>query len=343
MQPTDRRLFRYVLAFAAGAICTLLITRFLFHSRPAPATILPERAPARAGESSSVEELQPRRQTFQRLPRSLAAAPSPEVANRAPENSSSQSEATPIESAEPPAVVRVVEHVNSAAIPAAGVAADTGRLSGKITLLGQPPAEQRLPLDAKCAAKAEKVHAPTTTRRYVVGNDQGLADVIVSLQGIPSGSFDAHAKTNVIIQQACEFEPYISAVLAGGTILVQNKDDLRSLFRFDSKENGTLSKPLYRSASLTFTLNHAESEVRLRNEDNIWQFAYITVFDHPYFAVTDKNGDFVIPAIPPGHYTVQARHRKAGIVTKEVTIEANRNANLEFAMPVSGPQTASTQ
>ena len=41
-----------------------------------------------------------------------------------------------------------------------------------------------------------------------------------------------------------------------------------------------------------------------------WMFAWITVVDSPYFAVTDSNGKFTIKDVPPGKYTVVATHRK---------------------------------
>ena len=43
-----------------------------------------------------------------------------------------------------------------------------------------------------------------------------------------------------------------------------------------------------------------------------WMFAYIGVVDHPYFAVTDKDGNFTIKNVPAGKYTVEAVHQKAG-------------------------------
>ena len=40
-------------------------------------------------------------------------------------------------------------------------------------------------------------------------------------------------------------------------------------------------------------------------------FAYVTVVDHPYFAVTGKDGTFTIKNVPPGKYKIVALHRKA--------------------------------
>jgi len=50
----------------------------------------------------------------------------------------------------------------------------------------------------------------------------------------------------------------------------------------------------------------------------------------------------VIPAVPPGKYSLQATHRKAGTLHKEITLEANRNVDVQFDFPVPATETAST-
>ena len=36
------------------------------------------------------------------------------------------------------------------------------------------------------------------------------------------------------------------------------------------------------------------------------------VLDHPFFAVTDDDGTFTIPNLPPGKYTLEAWHEELG-------------------------------
>jgi hypothetical protein len=42
-----------------------------------------------------------------------------------------------------------------------------------------------------------------------------------------------------------------------------------------------------------------------------WMNAWIYVFDHPYYALSDEYGGFVINDIPPGTYTIEAWHEPA--------------------------------
>ena len=46
-----------------------------------------------------------------------------------------------------------------------------------------------------------------------------------------------------------------------------------------------------------------------------WMNAYVGVLEHPYFAVTDKDGKFTLKGLPPGTYTIEAWHEKLGTQT----------------------------
>jgi hypothetical protein len=60
---------------------------------------------------------------------------------------------------------------------------------------------------------------------------------------------------------------------------------------------------------------------------------FVHVFEHPYFAVTDERGAFVIPHIPAGTYTLKAWHEDAGLMSREITVSEDRDAwlSLEFS------------
>jgi len=65
-------------------------------------------------------------------------------------------------------------------------------------------------------------------------------------------------------------------------------------------------------------------------------FSYVSVFDHPYFAVTGKDGTFKIPNLPPGKYTIEAIHRKAGKSSQEITVGADGKM-VDFALEAPAP------
>jgi hypothetical protein len=54
-----------------------------------------------------------------------------------------------------------------------------------------------------------------------------------------------------------------------------------------------------------------------------WIMGYVLVQDHPYMAVTDKQGRFRIEKIPYGEIKVQIWHELAGYLRRDHTIELN--------------------
>jgi hypothetical protein len=62
--------------------------------------------------------------------------------------------------------------------------------------------------------------------------------------------------------------------------------------------------------------------------------SYISVFEHPYFAVTDKDGNFTIKNVPKGNYTVEVAHRRAGKAEQKVNVgDSNATANFSLEVP----------
>ena len=67
-----------------------------------------------------------------------------------------------------------------------------------------------------------------------------------------------------------------------------------------------------------------------------WMNAYVGVLDHPYFAVTDKDGKFDIKTLPPGTYTIEAWHEKLGTQTQMVTLGQKETKEIAFTFKPSG-------
>jgi len=56
--------------------------------------------------------------------------------------------------------------------------------------------------------------------------------------------------------------------------------------------------------------------------------------DSPYFAISGKDGTFKIANVPPGKYTLEAAHRKAGVSTQEIEVKADGAvANFTLKVP----------
>jgi plastocyanin len=171
--------------------------------------------------------------------------------------------------------------------------ASAGDVTGKVTLKGTPPAEKDITADVKTDANCGKLHTdPVKTRFFVVGNGGALADVVVMLKGVPNAkSGGAAAAPLVLDQKGCEYIPYVGAAQTGQKIVVKNSDPTThnvhpSPVAGGNKEDNKAQ--FAGAADLTFEFPTAENFLKFKCDVHPWMFSYITVVDHPYFAVTGK-------------------------------------------------------
>ena len=234
------------------------------------------------------------------------------------------------------------------AIGVAGMAqvATAADITGTVTLSGTAPAEREItPLenDGICG----KMHdGKVFTAFYAVGADKGLADVVVMVKGLPAKPADASTAPVVIDQKGCLYVPQFVAVQAGQKLVVKNSDPATvsmhnvhinplapaNMEAFSTK----ISQPqMSGGADLTYIFPSGENFMKFQCDVHNWMYAWVTVVDNQYFAVTGKDGKFTIKDVPPGKYTVTALHyklAKAG-VDKPVDVSAG-NASVDFALEV---------
>ena len=198
-------------------------------------------------------------------------------------------------------------------------------IAGVITLKGTPPAEKEIsPLkeDANCGAAYATM---PTTHFYVVDAKGELADVVVSLKGVTGQSTGASAPPVVVDQKGCLYLPQILAIQTGQKLVVKNSDAcIHNVHAIPvvpgNPESNQAQMP--GGADLTYTFEKPEMFLKFKCDVHPWMFAWVSVFDSPYFCISDKDGKFVIKNVPPGKYTVEAAHRKLGTQTLEVEVKA---------------------
>jgi plastocyanin len=221
-----------------------------------------------------------------------------------------------------------------AAVLIAVPAARSADIVGVVTFKGTPPAEKEItPLmdNPDCAAMYKS--APTT-HFYVVGPNGELADVVVSLKDVTGKSTGASAPPVVLDQKGCMYTPGILAIQTGQKLVVRNLDNCVHNVHCKptvdgNKESNDVQMP--GGADLTYTFPKPEMFLKFQCDVHPWMFAWVSVFDSPYFCVSDKQGKFVIKNVPPGKYTVVATHRKLGQQPQDVEVkDADVTANFTF-------------
>lgn len=223
-----------------------------------------------------------------------------------------------------------------AAFLQAAAAAD---ITGTVTLNGTPPPERAItPLkdDPTCGKFYTEM---PTTHFFVVGPNKELADVIVMLKGVTGKSTGSSAPPAVIDQKGCLYGPQILAIQTNQKLLVKNSDPVLHNVHVTpvasgNKEENQAQMP--GGPDLTFTFPAAENFLRVKCDVHPWMFAWITVVDSPYFAVTGKDGTFKISNVPPGKYTLTALHRKAAPtgMDKEIEVKEGETAKVDFTLEI---------
>jgi plastocyanin len=228
--------------------------------------------------------------------------------------------------------------LTAAAALATAPLAIAGDVSGKITLKGTPPPGPEMPM------KADQFCGKSITENprmpfYVVAADGGLADSVVVLKNVSGKSTGPTAPSHLIDQVSCQYTPYVSAVQTGQKIAVRNSDPfLHNVHPIPAVPgNPEANKAqIAKSPDLIFTFEKPEPFLKFKCDVHGWMFAYVSVVDHPYFAVTGKDGKFTIKGVPDGKYTVEAKHRKAAFegVTKDIEVKGGNVTGVDFTFEV---------
>ena len=221
--------------------------------------------------------------------------------------------------------------------------ASAGDVTGKVTLKGTPPPPKTIEYDDTCS----KLH-PTvlTTRHYVVGKDDGLANVFVYIsKGLEGKKFTPSTQVVELDQIGCNYEPYVFGVMVGQTVSIKNSDPLMHNIHALPKVDGNTefnhaqtSQGEHNETWWTENIKSPEVLVKLKCDVHQWMFAYGGVVDNPFFAVTDADGNFKIAGVPAGKYTLTAYHLKAHGAkpgeTQEITVgDSPVTANFTVQVP----------
>jgi hypothetical protein len=139
----------------------------------------------------------------------------------------------------------------------------------------------------------------------VVSAAGGLKNVIVFLQDAPRTSFTLQSPA-VLDQINCTFVPHVQAVQAGQTLRLKSSDQMPHNMNMQSIANPPRNYSFKGPSQGDSVLNSPEDPFPVKCDVHPWMKAWIGVFAHPWFAVTDADGNFEIDGVPPGQYTLAA-------------------------------------
>jgi hypothetical protein len=197
---------------------------------------------------------------------------------------------------------------------------DWGTIKGQLVW-----AEDKLPTAEELKVDKDQQHClekgKLLKEEWVVNKDnKGIRWVFVWLSPAdPSKPLPIHPslkeikqKEVTIDQPCCRFEPHALGVRQGQVLIAKNSSPITHNFNFTghpAKNPG--GNPAIASKE-SYKIDNLKADERFPVSCSCtihgWMKAYVRVFDHPYFAVTDADGKFEIKDAPAGDWTMKIWH-----------------------------------
>jgi plastocyanin len=129
------------------------------------------------------------------------------------------------------------------------------------------------------------------------------------LDKIPAKLKDAKPVAHVVDQPKCQFEPRVLAARAGDTVVFKNSATIPHNTNYSSDaESFNVNIPAASEKKLDKPLVAQTTPVTFKCDVHPWMAGRLRVFDHPYFATTDKDGKFEIKDVPEGKWRIVYWH-----------------------------------
>jgi hypothetical protein len=233
-------------------------------------------------------------------------------------------------------------------------AADTGTLAGQFVLEGEAPKLAPLVKEGDTTVKNPEVCAKQNVpdeSLVVDPSTKGIANVFVYLQkppaGMPADLKESKDKIVKFDQKGCRFLPHALILRTDQTIEILSDDPISHNthvypIRQDGKNEAIAASDRSGNVKWQFSLPE-KMPTTVKCDIHTWMEARWLIIDHPYAAITDKEGRFKIENIPAGEHNFAIWHERAGWVfggskrSIPATIEAGKTTQLGNAASISVP------
>lgn len=167
----------------------------------------------------------------------------------------------------------------------------------------------------------------------ISGKVSGVAgESAVYVDTIAGKTFPAPAEHPVIDQKGLLFQPHIMVVLVGTTVEFLNSDKVAhnvfwpSIMQGGKKLPGKNLGTWPQGEKRPFKFDQAGAAALLCNVHPEMS-GYVVVSPTPYYAITDKSGNYKIENVPDGQYNVVAWHEGAKSQTKATAVAGDAKAD----------------
>jgi hypothetical protein len=243
---------------------------------------------------------------------------------------------------------------------------DGGTITGTVKWSGPVPKISSAAIDKDVEVCDPQSAKRRDLERLIVGANGGVANTVVFLRNVSKGkAMDLPEGRQFLNQKTCRYEPHILLVPKDSTVQLKSSDAVLHTVHMSGASDYNLPFP-FANQTMSRTMNR-EGVVDLRcNAGHVWMNGEMLVVTHPYYTVTDENGNFRLTGVPPGEYEIEAWHEGWKVTgqgtvydvmtqvrvqrpifsdpvewTKSVTVPANGTVDVKFSISDRRPELAS--
>jgi hypothetical protein len=213
-----------------------------------------------------------------------------------------------------------------------------GAVSGSVVFEGKPPLPRVV----------DRPDGPVQVEEFVINpENKGVRWVFVWLEAPLGKELPVHpdlrkpkAKEVFIDVGGLHYTPAVVGLREGQALVVKNPSATARNFWWSGQPHTNPGGNLVLAAGATTTVTNLKADnngVHLRDMIHPWMEGWLRVFRHPYFAVTDADGNFVIRNAPAGEWRLKVWHWRGGYAQGgkkgvDVTVRDRGQANFTFTI-----------
>ena len=214
-----------------------------------------------------------------------------------------------------------------------------GQIVGRITWTGEIPNPPKLTAAIPESPGYRFAEMPNPFAPPVSEPGRGLAEAVVSLEGIDPEASKPWTDSKVLVEMSGyrirvkqdESQPRRSGFIpVGGQVEFVSRDANHHSLRARGAAFFALPFPEPEKPS-TRTFDKPGLVELTSGSGYHWAAADLFVVEHPYYTITNVDGSFELPAVPPGAYQLVVRVRNWNIVGRERDPESGLVFKLLFA------------
>ena len=231
-----------------------------------------------------------------------------------------------------------------------------GTIKGVATWKGEIPKVPPLKVFADMDTCGEKEDSPVL---LIDPKTKGIRLVLVYLEDVQKGKAPepkywlhmgkSEKEPN---SHVCRFEEHVFATVRTSDVALINFDAILHNPHFFTEKHASIfnvAMPTPNREIDKKILRARGVGIRFQCDVHVHMNAYLSSFEHPYFAVTDAEGKFEITGVPPGKYKLVAWHEgynitkfvssrpsydEPHVITREIEVKPSQTLEEHFEFPV---------